>query len=168
MGRTKILWGLHLFISTYFPRLSKPRYLFVSKRASFDPLQVKLPNLENYHDTTHFNLPNSKTSRPPQKAYCKTAKASEAKSGLGSMDIWGQLIPICWHSLQTYLAFAETCKNVLGQTKGVKMVKLTNVEKSCKKSSRRGHLRIQPQFLRTRCNFFTKGIDNCCCKVSHL
>ena len=132
IGRTKILWGLHLFISTYFPD------------CCFPLLDISL--CQNEHHTTHFKVtfpthktrsirptstyPTQKLSRPPHPSFSgwswiiihkymreniyeihsmkyflgvnddcqskRTAKADEAKLGLGSTDIWGQqLIPIC-------------------------------------------------------------------------
>ena len=163
MGHKRILWGLHLFISTYFPRLSKPRYLFVSKRASFDPLQVKLPNSQN--DTTHFNQNFSASS----ESVLQDCKSQRSKVRLGFNGHLRTADPNMLALLAIFFSFCRNMQKCTRAKKGVKMViKLTNVENSCKKSSRRGQLRIQPQFLRIGCNFLGEKNGNCCCKVSHL
>ena len=93
------------------PLLSAPRYLFVSKRASYDPLQVNLPNSQN--DTTHFNqnFPPLLWKRTAFARLQKPAKQSQAWVQWTFEDSWSQYAGTpCKHIL-----LWQKCKNVLGQ-----------------------------------------------------
>ena len=124
---------------------------------------------QNEHHTTHFKLTSpthqmirptsTKIFGPSPESVLQVCKSQRSKVRLGFNGHLRTADPNMLALLAIFFSFCRNMQKCTRAKKGVKMViKLTNVENSCKKSSRRGQLRIQPQFLRIGCNFLGENM----------